>query len=93
EFRFNVTNAILGVLEPLDDTDIDADNTLPFKDFLVTRYLPCGPTDQPIMKFTGNTDCGDPPKNRDPLTTAIHAFTHYNILLTEGNLLLCDLQG
>ncbi|KAJ6607860.1 hypothetical protein B0H10DRAFT_1817039 [Mycena sp. CBHHK59/15] len=87
-FRFNAEGAILGVLEP---TDNDGTQLLPFKDFLATRYLRVGRWDQPIHKFTGNTDCGDPP--RDALTTTIHAFTHYTIVFTAETMVLCDLQA
>ncbi|KAF7346249.1 hypothetical protein MSAN_01852000 [Mycena sanguinolenta] len=91
EFRFNVEGAILGVLEPLDPEHISASLGLPFTDFIATRYLPCSSIDKGIQKFTGNTDCGDPPE--DPMTAAVHAFTHFTILYTGSALVFCDLQG
>ncbi|KAJ7210227.1 hypothetical protein C8J57DRAFT_1608161 [Mycena rebaudengoi] len=93
KFQFNVGGAILGVLEPLDQDDIWINQALPFTDFIATNYLPCGPVDRPIQKFTGNTDCGAAPAPTDALTMAIHAFTHYVIVFTDKNLVLCDLQG
>ncbi|KAJ7474430.1 hypothetical protein B0H11DRAFT_2282268 [Mycena galericulata] len=87
-FRFNVEGAVLGALEPcLNRTD----DVLLFTHFLATRLLPCGKADEGIQKFTGNSDCGAPPT--DPMTMAIHAFSHYVPLMTDQNLLLCDLQG
>ncbi|KAJ6622521.1 hypothetical protein B0H10DRAFT_1787910, partial [Mycena sp. CBHHK59/15] len=89
-FQFNVEGAILGVLEPLNKSAAATD-VLPFMHFLATRFLPCGPVDVPVQKFTGNIDCGDPPK--DDLTMAIHAFSHYIIVFTDKSFVLCDLQG
>ncbi|KAJ7134235.1 hypothetical protein C8R44DRAFT_769942 [Mycena epipterygia] len=87
DFQFNVEGAILGLLEPLEEGHISASLGLPFQHFIATRYLPCGPSDKPIQKFTGNTDCGNPPN--DPLTMAIHSFTHFVILYTGEYLALC----
>ncbi|KAJ6515067.1 hypothetical protein C8R47DRAFT_1276176 [Mycena vitilis] len=91
EFRFNVDGAILGLLEPLPSDHISKPLGLPFLNFLATPYLPCGPVDVAIQKFTGNADCGEAPK--DELTQAIHAFTHFTMVYTRKDLVFCDLQG
>ncbi|KAJ6505038.1 hypothetical protein C8R45DRAFT_1181007 [Mycena sanguinolenta] len=91
EFRFNVEGAILGVLEPLEPGHISASLGLPFMNFIATRYLPCSAIDKGIQKFTGNTDCGDPPE--DAMTAAVHAFTHFTISYTGSAFVFCDLQG
>ncbi|KAJ6450145.1 hypothetical protein C8R45DRAFT_1084008 [Mycena sanguinolenta] len=91
EFRFNVEGAILGVLEPLEPGHISASLGLPFMNFIATRYLPCSAIDKGIQKFTGNTDCGDPPE--DAITAAVHAFTHFTISYTGSAFVFCDLQG
>lgn len=66
---------------------------LPYLDFIATRLLPCGLIDAPIEKFTGNDDVGPPPGHKEDLTVALHAFTHYIVIFSRANLLLCDLQG
>ncbi|KAF8182785.1 hypothetical protein K438DRAFT_1767220 [Mycena galopus ATCC 62051] len=81
-FEFHVEGAIIGVLEPLDPGHISATLALPFQYFIATSYLPCGPSEKAIQKFTGNADCGNPP-GTDALTAAIHPF--YD--------LFCGLQG
>ncbi|KAJ7161621.1 hypothetical protein C8R46DRAFT_1037822 [Mycena filopes] len=88
-FKFNVDGAILGVLEPFQGSGNN--DVLQMTHFLATRFLPCGPADLPIQKFTGNTDCGPEPENF--LTQAIHAFSHYAPIFTSNELVLCDLQG
>ncbi|KAJ7803090.1 hypothetical protein B0H14DRAFT_3884232 [Mycena olivaceomarginata] len=93
DFRFNVDGAVLGVLESLEPGHISASLSLPFNDFIATRYLPCSPVDKAIQKFTGNGDCGNPPDQNDALTAAIHAFTHFTILYTGEALVFSDLQG
>ncbi|KAJ6485294.1 hypothetical protein DFH09DRAFT_1291645 [Mycena vulgaris] len=92
-FRFNVEEAILGVLEPLETGHISASLGLPFLDFIATRYLPCSPSEQGLQKFTGNADCGSPPKESESLTAAIHSFTHFTVIYTQASLVFCDLQG
>ncbi|KAJ6579248.1 hypothetical protein DFH09DRAFT_1447600 [Mycena vulgaris] len=92
-FRFNVGGAILGVLEPLEAGHISASLGLPFLDFIATRYLPCSPSEQGLQKFTGNADCGSPPKESESLTAAIHSFTHFTVIYTQASLVFCDLQG
>ncbi|KAF8164041.1 hypothetical protein K438DRAFT_1775736 [Mycena galopus ATCC 62051] len=91
-FEFHVEGAIIGVLEPLDLGHISATLALPFQHFIATSYLPCGPSEKAIQKFTGNADCGNSP-GTDALTAAIHAFTHFTIVYTAENLVFCDLQG
>ncbi|KAJ6579717.1 hypothetical protein DFH09DRAFT_1446198 [Mycena vulgaris] len=91
-FRFNVEGAILGVLEPLEAGHISASLGLPFLDFIATRYLPCSPSEQGLQKFTGNADCGSPPKESESLTAAIHSFTHFTVIYTQASLVFCDLQ-
>ncbi|KAJ6520576.1 hypothetical protein DFH09DRAFT_1426935 [Mycena vulgaris] len=93
DFRFNVEGAILGVLEPLEAGHISASLGLPFLDFIATRYLPCSPSEQGLQKFTGNADCGSPPKESESLTAAIHSFTHFTVIYTQASLVFCDLQG
>jgi hypothetical protein len=66
---------------------------LMYWDFIATRLLPCGPIDAPIEKFTGNDDVGPAPGPKEHLTVALHAFTHYVVVWSRGNFLLCDLQG
>ncbi|KAJ7138884.1 hypothetical protein C8R46DRAFT_1234129 [Mycena filopes] len=88
-FKFNIDGAILGALEPFEGPSNN--DTLLLNHFLATRFLPCGPTDTPIQKFTGNTDCGGEPT--DFLTQGIHAFSHYVPIYTGNELVLCDLQG
>ena len=66
---------------------------LPFLDFIATCLLPCGPIDAPIEKFTGNDNVGPVPGPKEHMTVALHAFTHYTVVFSCGNLLLCDLQG
>ncbi|KAJ7193216.1 hypothetical protein GGX14DRAFT_324517, partial [Mycena pura] len=90
DFRFNVEGAVLGVLNPVPSITAPDSVLLPHSVFLATRYLPCGYSDQPIQKFTGNTDCGEVPTDR--LTTAIHAYSHWTIRYTNGCLAICDLQ-
>ena len=95
EFRFNLAHAILGFF--VDDESIteptDPPCGLPYFDFIATRLLPCGVIDAPIEKFTGNDDVGPPPGHKEELTVALHAFTHFIVIFSRGNLLLCDLQG
>lgn len=88
-FKFNIDGAILGALEPFEGPSHD--DALPLTHFLATRFLPCGPTDTPIQKFTGNADCGGEPN--DFLTQGIHAFSHYVPIYAGDELVLCDLQG
>jgi hypothetical protein len=52
--------------------------------------LPCGTVDPPVEKFTGNGSLG---LAKDDITKAIHAFAHYSLVISENNLLFCDLQG
>ena len=93
DFRFHVEGVVLGVLEPLEPGHISMSLGLPFRDFLATRYLPCGPSEQPVQKFTGNADCGAAPSKKDAMTAAIHAFTHFTMKYSDEHLVLCDLQG
>ncbi|KAJ7694287.1 hypothetical protein B0H16DRAFT_1351741, partial [Mycena metata] len=90
-FRFNLDGAIFGVLEPLEKDQYMVDQPLPHFNFLATQLLPCGPDDEPIQKFTGNSDCGEPPT--DAITAQLHAFSHFIKVYTRGNAILCDLQG
>ncbi|KAJ7661832.1 hypothetical protein B0H17DRAFT_953371, partial [Mycena rosella] len=93
DFHFNFEGAVLGVLEPLEEGHNSASLGLPFIHFIATRYLPCGPSDKPIQKFTGNLDCGAAPGPHNALTMAIHSFTHFFIVYTGEAPVFCDLQG
>ncbi|KAJ7166547.1 hypothetical protein C8R43DRAFT_1232520 [Mycena crocata] len=90
QFRFNAEGAILGFLEPVEQSSTQ-NMQLPHRNFLATRLLPCGPVDKPIHKFTGNHDCGGAPK--DPMTMVLHAFSHFVPVFTNNDSILCDLQG
>lgn len=90
-FRFNLADAILGTFVVDGDEEYPPAGLL-YPDFIATILLPCDPTlDTEIKKFTGNDDVGLPPI--DGMTMALHSFTHYIILLSRSNLVLCDLQG
>lgn len=93
-FRFNLEDAILGTLLSQDNTD-NLPVGLPYPNFIAMRLLPCSTIDAPIEKFTGNDNAGNPPTKSpgDEMTMALHAFTHYVIVISRGNLVLCDLQG
>ncbi|KAF8224897.1 hypothetical protein L208DRAFT_1171960, partial [Tricholoma matsutake] len=60
------------------------------KYFLATLLLPCGKLNAKVKKFTGSDDVGDA---CDSMTKAIHAFTHWSLLYSQGHILFCDLQG
>ena|ERR1700761_3061497 len=88
-FKFNVEGAFIGVLEPTAVKDAGLTHT----HFIATPLLPCGQADKPIEKFTGNANCGLPPGLRDHATATLHAFTHFVYQYTNGEFILCDLQG
>lgn len=88
EFYFNADSAIFGIIQ-----SSDINENIVSRYFLATRLLPCGPNDAAVKKFTGNDDPGSPPSARDHLTHAIHAFSHFSVVYSQGFLLLCDLQG
>ncbi|KAJ7015903.1 kinase-like domain-containing protein, partial [Mycena alexandri] len=67
------------------------DYHVPHLGFLATRLLPCGSIDKPIQKFTGNSDCGNAPT--DAMTEQLHAFSHFIGVYSDGDAMLCDLQG
>ncbi|KAF8149777.1 hypothetical protein K438DRAFT_2085717 [Mycena galopus ATCC 62051] len=90
-FEFHVEGAIIGVLEPLDPGHISATLALPFQYFIATSYLPCGPSEKAIQKFTGNADCGNPP-GTDALTAAIHPFYDW-MYDRQGTMKLIDPQS
>ncbi|KAG6852320.1 hypothetical protein C0991_000859 [Blastosporella zonata] len=91
-FRFNLEHSILGTFIPSTEGDAKPPADLPYFDFIATPLLPSTAIDAPIMKFTGNDNTGDAPKPGDYLTMALHAFTHFTILYTHHNFVLCDLQ-
>ena len=97
EFRFNIAHAILGCFtdKSTNVTSIaEPPSGLAFFNFIATHLLPCGPVDAPIKKFTGNDDdIGPAPGPKETMTIMLHAFTHYIGVLSDGNLILCDLQG
>ncbi|KAG6835988.1 hypothetical protein H0H93_012470 [Arthromyces matolae] len=86
KFYFNYANSILGTLQALSSGSCH----LPFKDFIATPLLPCGPADPNVRKFTGNDNFGDA---SDDMTKAIHAFVHFSMLYSQESILFCDLQG
>lgn len=101
-FQFNLANAILGRFVDnshgtLTVRDLDEAHALPcglpYFDFIATCLLPCGPVDGWIEKFTISGDAGNPPGPGEDLMTALHAFTHYVVVFSCGNLLLCDIQS
>lgn len=85
-FYFNFKDSIFGELVP----PASGCCRLPHRHFIATPLLPCGPSDPPIDKYTGNGSVG--PANND-LTKAIHAFVHFTLTASQNSLLLCDLQG
>lgn len=89
----NTSSAVTDTESDATASEAHAPCGLPYFDFIATRLLPCGPVDGVIEKFTGSDDAGNPPGPGEDLTTALHAFTHYVIVFSCGNLLLCDLQG
>ncbi|KAG6866888.1 hypothetical protein C0993_007387 [Termitomyces sp. T159_Od127] len=91
-FQFNLENAILGTFI-LDDNAQAPPAGLLYQDFIATSLLPTSPIDAPVKKFTSNHDTGLAPAPGDPMTMALHAFTHYMIIISQSQLVLCDLQG
>ncbi|KAG6884664.1 hypothetical protein C0992_005936 [Termitomyces sp. T32_za158] len=90
-FQFNLQNAILGTFILDDDAQAPPAGLL-YHDFIATLLLPTSPIDAPVKKFTGNHDTGRAPAPEDPMTMALHAFTHYMIIISQSQLVLCDLQ-
>ncbi|KAJ7595750.1 hypothetical protein C8J56DRAFT_756960, partial [Mycena floridula] len=59
---------------------------LKYVHFIANLLLPCGPAD-------GNDNVGPAPTTQDHLTTVLHAFTHFTYVASEGQVLICNLQG
>ncbi|KAG6855327.1 hypothetical protein H0H87_004907 [Tephrocybe sp. NHM501043] len=94
KFSFNLEQAILGTFVLGNEGDLmPGTASLPYLDFIATPLLPCGTIDAPIKKFTGNDNTGPAPIAGDRMTMALHAFTHFTILCSRSNFVLCDLQG
>ena len=87
EFYFNFKDSIFG---EICGSATSGSRIISHQHFLATFLLPCGQVDGKIQKFTGSDDIGDAPDN---ITKAIHAFTHFLLLYSQGHLLFCDLQG
>ncbi|KAG6875309.1 hypothetical protein C0992_004363 [Termitomyces sp. T32_za158] len=85
-FYFNYSNSILGTLDRLASGSIH----VPFRDFIATPLLPCGPIDPEVRKFMGNDIFGEA---SDDMTRAIHAFVHFSVAYSQDHFLFCDLQG
>ena len=86
EFYFNYNDAIFGKIKKPGQEG----SYLPHSHFIATPLLPCGRVDPPVEKYTGNGTLG---QAKDDITKAIHAFVHYSLVISENNLLFCDLQG
>ncbi|KAH9921376.1 hypothetical protein B0H21DRAFT_843644 [Amylocystis lapponica] len=86
-FQFHLKGAIFGRLEL---SIPDSGRLIPFRHFIATPLLPCGPHDAPVRKFTGNETL-NPPK--DNLEEAVHAFSHFVWLWSRNDIFMCDLQG
>lgn len=63
----------------------------PFKYFIASLLLPCGPADGAVIKYTGNDNVG--PLSKDPMMALLYAYTHFTYIYTDHQLLICDLQG
>ena len=87
DFYFNYGDSILGKLK---GSLSSGSRIVPFKYFIATSLLPCGPVDAKIHKFTGNDLFGPATDDR---TKAVHTFVHFSVLYSKNYLLFCDLQG
>ncbi len=90
-FYFHLEGTFIGrLVGPVDMEHVSLDKP-PFKYFIASLLLPCGPADGAVIKYTGNDNVGPLPK--DPMTALLHAYTHFTYIYTNHQLLICDLQG
>ncbi|THU96675.1 hypothetical protein K435DRAFT_664020, partial [Dendrothele bispora CBS 962.96] len=91
DFRFNFTDAFIGVLQIANVGFDTLSDVAHYTEFIATPLLPCGEANDPIQKYTGNENVGQPPNDR--MTSLMHSFMHYTYVMSEKSLLFCDIQG